>query len=258
MAHERLEIHDKMQKDFIDLVAHELRTPLTPIIGLTEYVKDKTTNKKHRELLNRVVIDAKKLSELNEKIIDVTKIESNLFELDKEKFNINYLLSQTIESIRDFHKDFIKKLTLELIDSGRDYVVWADKHRLRQVFFSLIENSIKSISEKELNEGFISISIKEFLIEDNKCKSADDASSDITSNSSEMISISVTDSGKGIDETIQKRLFTKFASKSYQGSGLGLYITKTIIEMHGGKIWIERNEKDVGTTISFSLPINCG
>lgn len=84
-AHETLKIHDKMQKDFIGLVAHELRTPLTPIIGLTEYVKDKTTNKKYGELLNRVVKDAKKLSELNEKIIDVTKFESKLFRLNKEK-----------------------------------------------------------------------------------------------------------------------------------------------------------------------------
>lgn len=255
-AHEKLEIHDKMQKDFIDLVAHELRTPLTPIIGLTEYVKNKTKNKRYRELLNRVVIDAKKLSELNEKIIDVTKIESNLFKINREIFSLNFLLNQIIECMRVSHKDFVKKLDFELIDSDNDYMVYADKLRLRQVISNLIENSVKSISEKETNQGCVSISMKEILIEHNKCKLTDDGYSKITNNPSKMISISVTDTGKGIDKAIQNRLFTKFTSKSYQGTGLGLYITRNIIEMHGGKIWIEKNEKEVGTTISFSLPIN--
>jgi signal transduction histidine kinase len=158
--------------------------------------------------------------------------------------------------MRDSHKDFVKKLKFELVETDSEYMVYADKDRLRQVIFNLLENSVKSISEKEINEGFISISMKEIIIKDNQSKLKDAEYSEIADNPLKMINISVTDTGKGIDKAIQNRLFTKFASKSYQGTGLGLYITRNIIEMHGGRIWIEKNEKEVGTTISFSLPIS--
>lgn len=120
---------------------------------------------------------------------------------------------------------------------------------------SLIENSTKSISEKATNEWLVSISIKEIKIEGNIIEPNDNDPTEVTNRPLKMISVSITDTGQGIDKEIQERLFTKFASKSFQGTGLGLFITKNIIEAHGGKVWIEKNEKDVGTTISFSLPI---
>jgi two-component system, OmpR family, sensor histidine kinase VicK len=244
-AHEKLKIHDKMQKEFINIVAHDLRTPLTPIIGLTEYVRDKTKDVHHMELLDRVVKDAKKLSYLNEKILDVTKFESKLFKPNKEVFSLNESIVNIIKEL-EYISDNTKKIKFEY-HFDTEYLVDADCRRIGQVISNLIDNSIKSISEQDIGRGVISISIEKTINAITTIRDDYD--------SQHMVIVSIKDTGIAIDNEILPRLFTKFATKSFQGTGLGLYISKNIIEAHGGKIWVENNKDGIGATITFTLPL---
>lgn len=246
-AHEKLKIHDKMQKEFINIVAHDLRTPLTPIIGLTEYVRDKTKDVHHMELLDRVVKDAKKLSYLNENILDVAKFESKLFKPNKEVFSLNELIVNVIKELEHI-LDNAKKIKFQY-HFDTEYLVDADSRRIGQVISNLIDNSIKSISEQDTGRGVISIFI-----------SIDKTTGTITTSKDDyypqhMAIVSIKDTGIALDDEILPRLFTKFVTKFFQGTGLGLYLSKNIIEAHGGKIWAENNNDGIGATISFSLPL---
>jgi len=244
-AHEKLKIHDKMQKEFINIVAHDLRTPLTPIIGLTEYVRDKTKDVHHMELLDRVVKDAKKLSYLNEKILDVTKFESKLFKPNKEVFSLNESIVNIIKELEHI-SDNTKKIKFEY-HFDTEYLVDADCRRIGQVISNLIDNSIKSISEQDIGRGVISISIEKTINAITTIRDDYD--------SQHMVIVRIKDTGIALDNEILPRLFTKFATKSFQGTGLGLYISKNIIEAHGGKIWAENNKDGIGATITFTLPL---
>ncbi|TVP39999.1 sensor histidine kinase [Candidatus Nitrosocosmicus arcticus] len=244
-AHEKLKIHDKMQKEFINIVAHDLRTPLTPIIGLTEYVRDKTKDVHHMELLDRVVKDAKKLSYLNEKILDVTKFESKLFKPNKEVFSLNELIVNVIKELEHILDD-TKKIKFEY-HFDTEYLVYADSRRTGQVISNLIDNSIKSISEQETGRGVISIDIERT---NNTITTARD-----DCDPQYMVIVIIKDTGIALDNEILPRLFTKFATKSFQGTGLGLYLSKNIIEAHGGRIWAENNKDGIGATVSFTLPL---
>jgi signal transduction histidine kinase len=237
--YEQLQLQDKMQKEFINIAAHELRTPLQPILGLAEIVKNEIKDNSHqKELLDIVISNAKRLKKLSEDILDVTKIESHSLKLNKESFDINALIVSIID---DYVRHSLNKKAIKFADyfSKEKIIIYADKNRIGQVISNLIENSVKFIS-KEQGECVISIKTE-------KKKNID---------SSKIVVVRIKDTGSGIDMDILPRLFTKFSSKSFQGTGVGLYISKNIIEAHGGQIWAENNTEDgkSGATFSFSLP----
>ncbi|MER5174701.1 MAG: HAMP domain-containing sensor histidine kinase [Candidatus Nitrosocosmicus sp.] len=238
-AHEHLKNQDKMQKEFINIAAHELRTPIQPILGLSEIVRDKIKVAEQRELLDIVIRNTKKLKNLSENILDVTRIEGKLFSLDKEEFSLNDLI---LNITKDFENNFDKKkkIRFEYNNFDTEYLLFADILRIGQVISNLIDNSVKNISK----DGIISLTIEKEKINTG------------SNESKEIVNVYVQDNGNGINPEIVSRLFTKFASKSFQGTGLGLYISKRIIEIHGGKIWGKNNNDDKGATFSFSLPIN--
>ena len=253
-AYEHLTLHDKMQKEFIELVAHELRTPITPIIGFTEHVRDQLTDNNQIELLDVVINNSKKLQILTEKILDVTRIEGKLFKLQKEKFSLNQLILDIVKGFEDNFKDNDKSNQLEFEYDNRfkkeNYWITADKTKIGQVVSNLIENSIKFISNEGMDKakrGIISITIEK-----------KETVSDINSYDTKVpfVIVSIKDNGKGIDPEILPKLFTKFASKSYQGTGLGLYLSKNTIEAHGGKIWGDNNKDSRGAIFSLSLPLS--
>ena len=229
-AIEQLKVHDKIQKEFIDIAAHELRTPIQPILGLSDLLLHSTqSEKKQREMIDVIVRNAKRLQRLTEDILDVTKIESKSLGLKKELFNLSEMLRNSITDSNQIikeHKD--SSLILQLIDSKDAIFIEADKGRINQVISNLLSNAIKFT-----NEGSISITIRK---------------------SNEVV-VSVKDSGSGLDPEILPRLFSKFATKSDTGTGLGLFISKSIIEAHDGMIWAENNKDGSGATFSFSLPI---
>jgi signal transduction histidine kinase len=141
--------------------------------------------------------------------------------------------------------DFLNNENIKLSYNPRDILIRADKGRISQVISNLLSNAIKFTSE-----GTILISV-----EKDKSSNTKNNKNNNSNNKNKAIIISVKDSGQGINSSILPRLFAKFASKSYKGTGLGLFISKGIIEAHGGKIWGENNPDGRGATFSFSLPL---
>jgi two-component system, OmpR family, sensor histidine kinase VicK len=245
--YERLKEIQKMQKEFINVAAHELRTPVQPILGLSEVLQAKIKDTEQRQLLDTITRNAKRLQRLTEDILDVTKIESQSLKLNKEKFDIK---KQILNVIKDVEKQISdsNKLKILFIEPRESIFVDADKARIYQVIANLLNNAIKFTKE-----GTISLSVK-VAQKKGENKEEEEGGRDYVSSSRQVI-VSVKDSGAGIDPEILPRLCTKFASKSYQGTGLGLFISKSIIEGHGGKIWAQNNSDGKGSTFSFTLPI---
>ena len=244
LANEELKVHDKMQKEFINIAAHELRTPIMPIIGLSELLYNKFINKNEnnlkpetlKEYLQTLVRNAYRLQKLVEDILDVTKIESRIFRLNTELFDLNQVISNVVTDFENIIKNKNSKVQILYEPNRNKIFVNADKARLSQVISNILDNSLKFTQE-----GFIIITTritnKEKDDKDNK------------------VIVIIKDTGIGIDNEILPRLFTKFVTKSNQGTGLGLFIVKKIIEAHGGKIWAENNSNGIGSTFYFTLPI---
>jgi signal transduction histidine kinase len=236
-ANRKLKVSDKMQKEFINVAAHELRTPIQPILGLSEILLYKRGNiEQYHGILSAINRNSKRLQRLTEDILDVTRIESQSLRLNKEKFILNDVVSSIVEEY-NYESRSKNKINIILLDSPTEgnniIIVYADRYRITQVISNLMENAIKFTEEKG---GTVSINIKK--------KEYDS-----------WVTVSIKDNGSGIDPDIMPRLFTKFSSKSDRGTGLGLFICKSIIEAHGGKIWAENNVDGKGATFSFVLPI---
>jgi signal transduction histidine kinase len=222
-----------------------LRTPIQPILGLTGELlrsnnsRDKRSAVEQGELLDVIMKNAKRLHRLADDILDVTKIESESLNLKKEFFDLNDVIINTIDDIRaKILKSQQQGDLIKLVYQPHDIFIEGDKARIAQVIYNILDNAVKFTITKideEVN-GIININAEKF----------DDGQT----------LISIKDTGIGIDPGIMPRLFEKFASKSYQGTGLGLYICKSIIEAHGGKIWAKNNNirGERGTTITFTLP----
>jgi two-component system, OmpR family, sensor histidine kinase VicK len=232
--YQQLKVHDKMQKEFVDIAAHELRTPIQPILGLSEVVRSKlkVEDKELIQLLDVIKRNAQRLQRLTEDILDVSRIESQTLKMHKEKVNIGdrllYVIGDTKKEIPDPYK-----LKIFLTEPVGSYYVEADMGRLTQVVSNLLSNAVKFTDKG----GEISVHVEK-----------DDTN--------QQIIVSVKDNGQGIDPEIFPRLFSKFTSKSHVGTGLGLFISKKIIEAHGGRIWAQNNSGGKGSTFSFTLPMS--
>jgi two-component system sensor histidine kinase VicK len=219
---------------------------------MSKYWTDRIQDNEQKSFLSIVIKNANRLKQLTEDILDITRIEGNKLFLNKESVCIWDLLYSIMKefghSLESVNKKIRFKLYFKNIDLNTIFI--ADKNRIAQVISNLINNSIKFIAsenEKGRIDG-ISLIVKKTKLNSNIKKDNNDISNEII--------ISVKDNGQGIDPDILPRLFTKFASKSFQGTGLGLYISKNIVESHGGKIWAKNNEDGKGATFSFSLPFN--
>jgi two-component system, OmpR family, sensor histidine kinase VicK len=242
-AHEQLKTHDKLQEEFINIAAHELRTPIQPILGLTEIMRSKLAEdrKEEAELLNVISRNAKRLHQLTENILDITRIESNSLQLNKEQFNLREMILNAMSDCKSQLKKYDNVKVEFLSNEGNDIFVQADKTRIGQVISNLLNNAINFMQQGKCQENAnISIAMKERTVDDDNKKE---------------VVVTIKDKGIGIAPEIMPRLFTKFATKSKRGTGLGLFISKNIIEAHGGKIWAENNSDGKGATFSFSLPI---
>src|ERR671926_245300 len=238
IQYERLKESDKMKDEFINVAAHELRTPIQPILSLTEVLRSKIKEPQEQESLDITIRNAKRSQQLTNDILDVTKIESHSLNLKKEPFDLNDIITNVIDDImtnreplRWSQKNDNKKEIMKISYQPQHIFVEADKARITQVISNLLNNAVKFTEEKG---GDIHIS---------------------TENIDNQVLISVKDSGNGIDPEILPKLFSKFTSKSYQGTGLGLFISKSIVEAHGGRIWATNNAYGKGATFTFTLPI---
>ena len=239
-ANEQLRSQDKMQKEFINTAAHELRTPIQPILGLSGALRSIIKDNKQRELLDVISRNAKRLQRLAEDLLDIATIESKSLKLDKTQFNLKEVIAEVIDEYRATAQEYEGKrsVTFASQSSKRDIVVQADKHRITQVITNLLSNAVKFTTND--NSSSITVSVESKHNGDNE---------------DDYALVKVKDNGNGIDPAIMPRLFTKFSTKSSHGTGLGLFICKSIIEAHGGKIWAGNNFEEKGATFFFILPV---
>lgn len=248
LAYEKLKISDKMQSEFISAAAHELRTPIQPIISSVGIIRSRRGNMKVQELehsLDMITRNAERLSQLSSDILDVTKIEGDSLELEKEQLDLNDVVLNTVEK---YKKQITKaNINIKLLFEPHQGIIQveADRARIIQVISNLLANAIKFTRREG---GIVRVEVQ--------MKHYDEDEEEIKDYAQSIAKITVKDTGSGIDPDIMPRLFEKFASKSFQGTGLGLFISKNIVEAHGGRIWGKNNSDDgKGAMFYFTLPM---
>jgi signal transduction histidine kinase len=231
-ANEKLAAQDRMQREFINIAAHELRTPVQPLLGVADMLEDNMEDADRIEIsrpeIEMIIRNASRLERLSSDILEVSRIESRSLVLHKEQIDLNKKVAQIVEDIEtSIHLDKPVRLVFE--PCMEPLYVHADRSRLFEVLSNLLNNAVKFTESG-------TITIKADKKDDNAI-------------------ICVKDAGTGIDPEIMPRLFTKFASRSDTGTGLGLFISKSIVEAHGGRIWAENNSEGAGATFTFALPV---
>jgi signal transduction histidine kinase len=228
-SYQKLEEHDAMEKEFINVAAHELRTPSQSIIGYSELLKNlPERNKQYEEAILR---NAERLFSLVTNMLNIARIESQTMKLNKTVFDLNVKIQNVINDISqqtELNND--DKVTIEFVPIEKVDII-ADKEKIFEVFANLVNNAIKFTKQ-----GTITIILKR----EYKTNQA---------------TVTIKDSGPGIDPEIIPHLFSKFKTKSEKGLGLGLYISKNIVEAHGGKIEAHNNPNSKGATFIVTLPL---
>ena len=236
----KLSYHDKLQKEFIDIAAHEFRTPIQSVLSYSEMIH--TNLKNFDQYFDRIIRNAKRLEKLTEDVLDVSRIEGKNLQLTKSYFDLNHTIEQVIE---DHQKEALEKEVKISFDSKNvTTTIHADEARLQQVIDNLLSNAINFT-----NKGNIIVSSFRGT-EDTNGKIDDSNNSD-----KESIVVEIKDTGAGINPEMMPRLFEKFATRSISGTGLGLYISKSIIDSHGGMIGAYNNKYGKGATFTFILPV---
>jgi signal transduction histidine kinase len=234
-AIEELRQHDKIQKEFINMAAHELRTPIQPILGLADVLRDHVSDSHQAKLLDVIMRNAKRLQRLSHDILDVSKIESSLLKLSKTSVELNEKIKTAINDIENGYDNESNNNVKLLFQPKESITVNVDKDRIYQVLSNLLNNAVKFTKN-----GTVTINT---------------SLNNSTDNPNKEVIVTIIDTGAGISPDVMPKLFSKFVTSSNQGTGLGLFISKGIVEAHGGKIWAENNSNGIGAKFSFSLPI---
>lgn len=260
----------EQQREFINIAAHEIRSPCHAIIGYVELLN--LGSEDEAKYLASITRNAERLNLLISNILDASRIDNKTMSLKKDKFNLIKLIDQIIEDkINELTNDKLENITITREISNSNYnnkndfidtskikqendsgevmiFVNADKARITQVIFNLLDNSINFTAK-----GNIVFTIDKNSDLSNK-NSIDNS---INKDDKGETVIRIKDPGVGIDPKILPGIFSKFtADYTKGGTGLGLFISKSIVEAHGGKIWAENNEDGKGATVSFSLPLD--
>lgn len=233
-VNDELRMRNDAQAEFINVAAHELRTPTQSIIGYCEMLEMFPDGSK--DYLERLGRNADRLYRLISDLLDVTRLGIGMLKLIKSEFNLTSLVSEVINDMKKktylSTKDNLEvkvKPNIKSIFPSNPIMVHADRERIAQVVINLLNNAINFT-----NSGIITVSIKPAV--------------------RNLVTVSVKDTGRGIDSEIQPKLFQKFSAMSDKGIGLGLFISKYIIEAHGGSITGKNNKHARGATFSFTLP----
>lgn len=224
----QLERNEKIQKEFINVAAHELRTPIQPILGLVQIMHAKTDNPEMLEIIATIERNAKRLLHLSSDILDAARIEGKGLSLNREDLEINELL---LRSVQDYLPQFQARNVKLSFEPGEKSIVSVDKLRIGQVVSNLLSNAAKFTAE-----GSVALNVSKI---EETCQ----------------VMVTLRDTGSGIDDDFLPRLFTKFATTSEKGTGLGLFISKSVIEAHGGRMWAHNNPEERGATFGFSIPL---
>ena len=231
-VNEQLTVHDKLQREFINIAAHELRTPLQPIIGLSGILESEFGER--RDEIKVIARNARRLERLTQDILDASRIESGYLTLNIQTTDLNEVISSVIIDCRNNLRSGItaengEKEKVKIKYEPKKLMVEADRERIHQVMSNLITNALKFT-----NEGAVTVETE--VIDG-------------------LAQVKVKDTGSGINPQILPRLFQKFTTSSVKGTGLGLYISNSIVQAHGGRLWAENNDDGKGATFTFTLPL---
>jgi two-component system aerobic respiration control sensor histidine kinase ArcB len=229
---ETLEKHSVFQQDFVDIASHQLRNPILPIVGFSKTLKTKITDSTLLEYVDIIIRNGEKLRNIVNDILDVSRIESNSVRLKKEVFDINGVLSDIITEYQDISIIETSDVKFIFYDKPR-LIIEADKNLISHAFDNLLNNSYFFTKENKGQEIMVSLS----------------------QNTSSVI-ITIEDEGPGIQIKDQRRFFTKFFTKTSGGTGLGLFISKKLFELHGGSIAVENRSPDLGLKFTIQIPIS--
>jgi signal transduction histidine kinase len=227
--YERIQRHDAMQREFINVAAHELKTPMQPIVGIAELVAERSPGQEVLEIsrteMEIILRNARRLERLSSAILDTAKIESGTLAIHRSRFELDSIIRPAVEEARQRLSG--RQVTVIYLPARME--IEADRDKIAQVVQNLFDNAIKSTAT-----GTIAIAITQ---------------------SDDRAIFAIKDTGRGIPAEILTRLFTKFATRSERGTGLGLFISKSIIEAHGGTISGQNNADGPGATFTFSIPM---
>ncbi|HXW11895.1 MAG TPA: sensor histidine kinase [Nitrososphaeraceae archaeon] len=234
---EKLAIIDQGQKEFIDIAAHEFRTPIQSVLGYSEFIRSSLGN--FDDYFDNLFKNAKRLEKITNDILDVSKIDSENFELSKTDFDLTEVIKKTVSNHEKDASDRNVKIIFEQ-KKEEAKTINADESKILQVIDNLLSNALDFTKDGTITMKVYDLSIR-----------SDDKENNDTQ---ESVAIEVKDTGSGINEEIMPRLFEKFSRRSDSGAGLGLYISKKIVDMHGGKFWAQNNRGTKGATFTFTLP----
>ena len=228
---EELKAENLKLRLFINIAAHELKTPIMPIVGYSEILQEDIGERKE---IKGIIYNAKRLEQLAGNILEGVKIENHTLQLDKEQFNMKDLL---LNIVQDYEDQILlkEKRDIKLRYEPKDIFLVADKVRLGRVISNLLSNAIKFTANGEITLTVADIKYN---------------------NVREEIHISIKDTGTGLSPDVLPKLFSKFVSTDSGGTGLGLFVSKNIIESHGGKIEAQNNPDGKGATFYFIIPKN--
>ena len=275
-AYQRVENTNSMQREFINVAAHELRTPIQSVLGYTELLLEGETDDRKKQALIRILHQSERLRKLASDILDAARIEGKTFRLTMKPLNLNSAIANIIKDYvsrlenyksheitakklsnvnvsnddrrSKYGKTMITKLLFKSKLKDEEHIfIEADKERLTQVIDNILDNAFKFTDA----EGSVTVTLvkQEAHSPPRKPQLGEQIEQQQYAN------IIIRDTGTGIDPQILPRLFSKFATKSHRGTGLGLHISKNIIEAHGGKIWAENNGNGKGATFTIALPL---
>ena len=231
------EIANKAKSDFLANMSHELRTPLNAIIGFSQEIKDESPgpiNEVQQEFVDYILESGKHLLSLINDILDLSKIEAGKVELELSEFDLKTLLENSVALVKQKVLQHNFKLSVDISDDI-EYVT-ADERKIKQIVFNILSNATKFTPDG-----------RTIGVEAEKSDSGE-------------VLVSVWDTGIGIEKRDRSKVFATFEqvasdySKAHPGSGLGMPLTKQLVELHGGKIWFESEGKDKGTRFSFTIP----
>jgi signal transduction histidine kinase len=264
----RAEDANRAKSEFLANMSHELRTPLNHIIGFTELVVDKKVgevNERQEEYLNDVLNSSRHLLSLINDILDLSKVEAGKMELEPSDVDLRALLEKSLKMVKEMATENGVKLSMNI--DGIPKIIRIDERKLKQVIYNLLSNAVKFTPDG----GSIDLSVRRLISHNGYLVTDHGKSVNIPNISFDLdpldtvdknfLHFSVSDNGIGIKQEDVGRIFGSFEQadnspgRIHQGTGLGLSLTKRLVELHHGKIWVESEGEGKGSTFSFILPI---
>ena len=233
-AKERAEESDRLKSSSLANMSHEVRTPLNSIIGFSELLADPDfEDDQKNEFISHIIANGNNLLNIISDIMDISKLESGELKIRNQKINVHNFISNVENQYTFQANEKNLELTHSLPLNSEETEIFADPERLRQIFNNLMSNAIKFTANGKIEIGYQPVG--------------------------KMVEFCIKDTGIGIPEEYQNKIFERFrqvgdqANRNFGGNGLGLAISKNLVELMGGKIWLA-SKPDIGSEFHFTLP----